>query len=428
MSKNYIGFGKILIGIILMLTLQAFQAKAAPGDYDPNFGIGGISEHTVLEGLSVKRIALQSDGKILVALSKRDGQKYLLILRRHNADGSLDISFGNQGEAVEFISPGVYNYVQSSKPSEIAVQSDGKILIGGRRHANNGGFLGLSVWRFTSTGFLDPTFDGDGRKDVSTSTSNLNADVDKVILTKSGVFGAETTKILALCVFRSGPYPTQYRTQIFRLNINGGFDTGFGIGGKITLGGEFNDIAIYKSALSITGDSIYAAGADETATPTLWRLNANGSPDANFAASGKLVLDIGQLGSRFLKKVLVQPDGKILISGRNSDNFTSYNTYLLRLRPDGTPDPQFGFDILPDTNISGVYDSGYPSDLGIQSDGKIIASNNLSFARYLPDGTGDSSFHLPYVYPSYFVIQRDNKLVSVADTDEGYRLRRTLPN
>lgn len=422
----------VLITILVtafVFTSQVFETKAAPGDYDPSFGIGGVSEHPISEEARMYRIALQRDGKILVAGFKPHGQTYLLILRRHNADGSLDTSFGYQGEALEQLTPNTYRYVQSTA-SEIAIQSDGRILIGGGRYADNGGFLGLAVWRFTSAGLLDKTFDGDGRQDVSTSTSNPNAYVDKVILTKSAVLGAETTKILALCVFGSGSYPFQYRSQIFRLNINGGFDTGFGIGGKISLGGKFNDIEVYKPALSTTGDSIYVAGADETATPTLWRLNANGSPDANFAASGKLVLNIGQLVSRHLKKVVVQPDGKILISGRNSNNFTAYNTYLLRLRPDGTPDPQFGFDILPNTNITGVYDSGDPGDLGIQSDGKIIASRHSSFTRFLPDGTGDSSFYLPYGYLTSFVIQRDDKLVSLfKESFEGnYKLRRTLPN
>lgn len=424
----------VLITILMtafVSIFQVFETKAAPGDYDSTFGIGGVSEHQVSESTHLSRLALQKDGKILVAGYQLTSQTYRLILRRHSADGSLDTSFGNQGEAVEQVSPNNYRYIQSWLVSEIAVQPDGKILIGGDRRTNNHAFLGLSVWRFSENGFLDKTFDGDGRKDIVTSTVDPTARVQTIKMTKSVVSGATVTKILALCTFDypNEAYAIAKTSAIYRLTTNGGTDTNFGIGGKVGFKGEFKHAAAYKPAVSITGDVIYVAGADHTKTPTIWRLTDNGAADANFADAGKFVANIGANSVRKFRRVIVQPDDKLLVTGDDLNWFSGpFQTYILRLSANGTPDSQFGNTILPNTNISGTYNGGYQFDMGLQTDGKIISGFHIN--RYLLDGTPDTSFDLAYALNSPFILQRDNKLVALEDFSDSqiYVLRRTLPN
>src|SRR5688500_16218968 len=122
-------------------------------DLDPTFGSHG----RVLTDLAGSReapaaVAVQSDGKILVAgvalgsgYGNTDG-----ILLRYTASGALDSAFGAGG--IVRVALG-----RSERFTDLAIQSDGKIVVGGTRHEN-----GYVLARYTSGGALDPTFAGDG--------------------------------------------------------------------------------------------------------------------------------------------------------------------------------------------------------------------------------------------------------------------------
>src|SRR5689334_24725049 len=75
------------------LALLAGSAPAAPGDPDKTFGSDGVV--TTLHGQwsSGDGLAIQPDGKILVAGASSDG----LMVARYMPDGALDPSFGSAG-------------------------------------------------------------------------------------------------------------------------------------------------------------------------------------------------------------------------------------------------------------------------------------------------------------------------------------------
>ena len=100
----------ILMGTItlLLLLFMPALATAAPGDPDPSFGVGGVVTFDLAQdGENVSAVALQPDGKILVAgavmNSERNGDMLLL---RYTSAGALDSSFGAGGVVVTGISPG----------------------------------------------------------------------------------------------------------------------------------------------------------------------------------------------------------------------------------------------------------------------------------------------------------------------------------
>lgn len=171
MTKGENGMKKSVLITILMTAFvyifQVFETKAAPGDYDQSFGIGGIAQFQFNNLKVIHQIAIQTDGKILAEGHTAFNQTFRLVLRRHNSDGTLDPAFGLNGEAVEHVGMGQYRRIKMSTPTRIAIQPDGKILVGGTRHSDDGFALGLSMWRFTANGFPDETFDGDGRKDFT---------------------------------------------------------------------------------------------------------------------------------------------------------------------------------------------------------------------------------------------------------------------
>ena len=416
----------VLIAILMtafVFTSQVFETKAAPGGYDPSFGSGGFAVFPVSDLESLSRIAIQKDGKILVAGFSGFGDTRRLFLRRHNSDGSLDASFGANGEAVEQISPSNYRYIQMSLPSEIGLQSDGKILIGGRRLADDGTGLRIAVWRFTSAGFLDQTFDGDGRKDLANS--------GQVKTVKIMIDSNNNPKILVLTKDAEFSF-------LERLNLSGSYDTSFGNLGKVKISGQYNDLATYKSPQSFFGESIYVAGAEDWAIITARRYKTNGSLDTAFGDAGKITLPFNSDINQSFNKVIVQPDGRVLLSGELENPTIRYRDFVVRTSSAGTFEQNFGTTIIFG-NIGAIFNPNENfapnTDLELQSDGKFIVGrgNSTSYKRYLSNGSEDTGYFQPADSTfQTFALQKNNRLVAVeGDWVNGigyvsYTLRRLL--
>lgn len=128
------------------------------GNPDPSFGIGGkltLNAARVGEGL-----ALQGDGKLVLtgtvdvtAPPAVPGTVTEFAVRRLNADGSPDGTFGTAGAASTSISG------QRDAAQAVALQSDGKIVVAGRSSNIN---VNFAVARFNSNGTLDTGFGGNG--------------------------------------------------------------------------------------------------------------------------------------------------------------------------------------------------------------------------------------------------------------------------
>ena len=100
---------------------------------------------------SVGAVAIQSDGKIVVVGGVPGSNSFTVpAVLRFLSNGSLDRTFGTNGAFVLPNSFGSY--------SEVAIQTDGKILLG-----TNGGGVNAEVDRLTSTGLLDSSFGSGGR-------------------------------------------------------------------------------------------------------------------------------------------------------------------------------------------------------------------------------------------------------------------------
>jgi len=128
------------------------------GSPDPSFGIGG---KLTLNGARVgEGLALQGDGKFVlvgnvdVSIAPAiPGSVTEFAVRRLNTDGSPDGAFGNAGAASTTISG------QRDSARAVALQSDGKILVAGQSSNIN---VDFAVARFNSNGALDTGFGGNG--------------------------------------------------------------------------------------------------------------------------------------------------------------------------------------------------------------------------------------------------------------------------
>jgi uncharacterized delta-60 repeat protein len=137
-------------------TKLALVRYDAHGSLDPTFGTGGVVTAPFLydpSNASVGPVTLQADGKIVSARTDSG----IWVVARYDTKGSLDPTFGDRGVAIL----GAYYY---GRASSMALQPDGKIVLAGSSSdggTDTANLLELARWN--SNGTLDgTTFSGSG--------------------------------------------------------------------------------------------------------------------------------------------------------------------------------------------------------------------------------------------------------------------------
>lgn len=228
---------------------------------------------------AVRVVRVQADGKILVGgeFTRLNGVARSCVARL-NADGTVDATF-DPGTGV-----GGYLFVNA-----MAIQNDGRILIGGDFSKYNGVARG-SIARLHPDGSLDPSFD-------SGKGTTLDNPIMSIALQSDG-------KIMIAGSFYT--YQGTRRVNLARLNTDGSLDTTFNPGSGIS-GGPYNMILCIAVQ---TDDKILVAGAFDNVNgvkrSNFVRLNPSGSLDTNFTT---------EVDSP-VRYVATQTDGKILIGGQ----------------------------------------------------------------------------------------------------------------
>lgn len=125
------------------------------GNLDASFGTNGITLTDIGGGHDTGyALGLQPDGRILVGGVGRVGTQNRFALVRYEADGTVDLTFGEEG--IVTASPGMINDIAHS----IAVQEDGRIVLAGRSPI--AGKWHFSLVRFNGDGTTDETFGEEG--------------------------------------------------------------------------------------------------------------------------------------------------------------------------------------------------------------------------------------------------------------------------
>ena len=184
------------------------------GSVDTSFdGDGIVTTAVPIFSSHIDAIALQADGKIVVLGDAQDGSGSDFAVVRYNTNGSLDTSFGGTGIVITAIGTGS----GSDSPQSLVVQADGKILAGGT--AYNGTDFDFAVARYNSNGTLDTSFGGgDGISTIPIGSGNDSAygmavlPDGKIILSGKSNNGSDDDFAVA------------------RLNSDGSLDTSFGGG------------------------------------------------------------------------------------------------------------------------------------------------------------------------------------------------------
>jgi uncharacterized delta-60 repeat protein len=402
-------------------TTKRFDLKilgpSDPGALDPTFGSGGtVATPLIGSDDHVGGLALQGDGKLVVAGSSFNGSNYNFAVVRYNPSGTLDTSFGTGGKVVTPIGPG------DARGLSVALQRDGRILLGGYAHTNT--TVDFAVVRYHADGALDTTFGSGGK--VTTPVSTDSGWGHSVTTQSDG-------KILV-----AGYVGNPERFALVRYNSNGSLDTAFGNEGAVTMGisrRNFSQGVVVQEdgKVLLAGFCEHENGSIDFA---LARFLADGTPDATFGTDGKVATPVG-IANDFGWSVAVQGDRKILVAGSADTTGNGHSDFaLVRYLPDGNLDASFGSRGKVTTDCaSGLSDSG--NSLTLQSDGKIVVAGScdngenqdFAVARYLADGTLDSSFGnggkivTPLGdsndYGRAIVVQPDGKMVVAGDSYRG---------
>ena len=291
--------GKIVaVGYILEDGYKKFTVVRfnADGSLDTSFDSDGKVMTAIGSYNDVsKAVAIQSDGKIVVAGSSNNGSNDDFAIARYNTDGSLDTGFSSDGMVTTAIGTG--NDVGNS----VAIQTDGKIVVAG--NSIIGSNWDFAIVRYNTDGSLDTSFDSDGKATTAVLSSHDYG--NSVAIQTDG-------KIVVAGESDNGG---NYDFAVVRYNTNGSLDTDFDTDGKVTTAVSTG----YDSASSVAIQSdgkLVVGGYSDPSDFALVRYNTNGSLDTSFDTDGKVTTADGASYS-----MAIQPDGKIVLGGSIFDGF-----------------------------------------------------------------------------------------------------------
>lgn len=375
--------------------LQVFRYNP-DGSLDASFGVAGEADVMVVEPvvsgtfgaplengpyyLGAAETMLQDDGRIVVAATEYSGSGMMerddVVVVRLNPDGTLDASFGQNGEAVQqaggrvegmTIRPDGRLLVATDlvKPSELVEIPDGLYVPS----------YALSLRRYNTDGSLDPSF---GTGGIVT--------VDEHEALGAAAVAVRPDGRIVLAAIEAAPQ-SGVELTLMGFTPAGAIDTSFGQSGSVQTGiaTEDADLVLQSNGdivVTATDWQVSGSGTKQTylQRAVLARYNPDGSPDESFGVAGKVFTDPPTGGGgRSATQLALLPDGKILQAGWV--NITPQGPWGVELRQflaKGQADPSFGQD-----GVAQVFTS---RATGIADDGSSLPPSQFASLALDPAG------------------------------------------
>jgi uncharacterized delta-60 repeat protein len=370
-SARLVSFALLALLAIHMDT--AALAASSWGFLDATFSEDGKVLTNVVGDDSADAVAIQDDGKIVVAGSGSGGTDIVVV--RYTVGGALDTTFDGDGKVITDIEG-------EDAAFGIAIQPDQRILVAGA----SDGAANAVVVRYESDGGLDPTF-GDGGV-ASAPVTGGGAALDIGLQTDGGIV------VTGIAGFASGTP----QVLVVRFDASGVPDGAFDGDGIVTTplgagGGIGSGLAVQADDKVVVAGASFSTSNENVA---LLRYATDGSLDATFGNNGKRITDVGP-GPDEGHDVTLQSDGKIVVGG--SANFDK--AAILRYTPDGILDETFHVDGKRTIGLGGGF--GGVNGIGLLADGRIVGvgtgmpspqsfREGFAVVQLMPDGSSDPSF------------------------------------
>jgi uncharacterized delta-60 repeat protein len=329
---------------------------SSDGRRTTGFGNGGSSDFA-------NGVAVQRDGRIvLVGFSTQPGGQDFAVARL-DADGRLDTGFSSDGRRTATFGSGL------DQGRAVAIQRNGKIVVAGVSDQGSKGD-DFAVARFNPTGSLDTSFAGDGKRTfgfVNGSANDTGRAVaiqsdGKIVVGGQSAQGATGTDFAVARLTPSGGLDTSFSgdgKRTIHFTSGNGFDGASGVAvqgnGKIVLVGE-------------AGTSTFAGSQ-----MALARLNPNGSPDDSFSGDGKRLAGFANPGhTSEADAVALQRDGRIVVAGRAGEDATGADFAAARFKTNGNLDTSFAGDGRRTVSFDNGNGYDLAGGVAIDGDGQIV--------------------------------------------------------
>lgn len=410
LHRNSFIFLSLFLALAALLALQLHLTQATPeaaGDLDTTFGTNGVTITHINGNDTPNGMALRADGKFFVIAEADFMSSSQSVMLLYNADGTLDVSFGSSG--VEVLTP--FNVGFAGQATAVALQSDGKPVVAGflntggnknfavTRYFSDGsvdtgfGVNGVVTTPVSLSFDDEPTslaIQSDGKIVAAGHTQNIDFalvryESDGTLDTNFGVGGVVTTNFPIgssggvdvandVIVQSDGKIVAAGRSAgrfgVARYNNNGSLDSTFGVGGVVsTVVGLDPFMAAYAVVQQPDGKLLVSGTGfndiDGHYAYALVRYNTNGSLDTGFGTGGIVKTDFG--GSSTSYDLVLRPDGKIVLVGDGSNGTGGLGVSLVQFNEDGSLDTTFGSGGVVHT-AAGTR----ATDVLLQPDGKLI--------------------------------------------------------
>ena len=269
------------------------------GSLDNTFGTAGIVTTSIGNACGGSAIAIQTDGKIVVAgYGLSSNNQFCFAIARYNTNGSLDNTFGTAGIVTTIIG-GAY----SSFAYVLAIQADGKIVVAGDNAINNNQDV-IALTRYNINGSLDNTF---GTGGIVTTLIGTSCRASALAIQADG-------KI----VVAVGSNNLNF--TLLRYNTNGSLDNTFGTAGIIT-----TVIGIVSAAADIAiqadGKIVAAGGSGSSAS-------SNGGDFTVVRYNNSLTGDISE-NSNNTSQISIYPNPFSKATTLKTDNLFENATFIV---------------------------------------------------------------------------------------------------
>ncbi len=310
--------------------LRGFLVKLdADGSFDPTFGDDGIA---LVPDVSVHALAVDSQGRLVIAGEKSIATISHAWVGRFDANGQADAAFGTGGGVV-IDWDGVAN--QGGYLTALGLTATDGVIVGGAYEVYGQGMgSDFAIARLDADGQLDSTFAGTGwrvfhRPDDS---GQIIDGIERLLPTTGG--GAV---FVGHYQVDNGNGDTRIQILLGQVAADGTMDTGFG-----TDGNGFQPIALapdawtrYATGLLRQPDGKLVASVSyvgATSSFLAFRTDANGALDPQFGDAGIASVDMAPGGIFSDSSALaLDGDGRVLVAGMAERTVPLYELALLRL-------------------------------------------------------------------------------------------------
>lgn len=417
------------------------QTSQRAGMLDEDFADAGVFRLTLAPlGRESRMAGIRADNTSShLYFAGRAGSAFndrVYVLGRLTLDGKLDPTFGQEG-----IASGSFIVRTESAGQSVVCLSDAKTLLLGKSSTRT-----PALARFTREGILDSTFgdqgyvilrrpEGADEQAASASLGGEQASSGSIVLLNDGKILVVHTYVIT--------HEADTRAFLYVLNSDGSLDTSFNHKGYVQVlypGAAPADVKVRNGLIDQDGKLVICGALESrsgTSAPLFARYLSDGNLDPHFGNDGFVIASVP--GSAILECVIQQPNNRLLGIGR-----TDTEGLLISLEPDGRANIQFnrGQPLLTRLENSPTY---WRSAV-MQPDGKIVLTGKYQqfdkqspavLARMLSDGSFDPSFgDVGWVGTSFdgvtvfysLTLQADGKIVVAAlnhsdANDQGWLLR-----